>query len=89
MNRNQDTPILPHLDDCARTWRVSTDTARRLKEMATELECYDSVLVDMLLQRALSAVAAGQWVITRKPYKFTLHWGEGSAKGVEEGMKRE
>ena len=89
MNRNQDTPILPHLDDCARTWRVSTDTASRLKEMATDLECYDSVLVDMLLQRALTAVAAGQWVITRKPVKYVISWDEAGARGVEEGMKRE
>jgi len=77
------------LDDCARTWRVATSTSERINKLASTLECYPSDLVDLLLTRALDAVERDQWPIERRPYKFTLHWGEGDAKGTQRGYKRE
>lgn len=70
-------------DRCARTWQISRSTSGDVNRLANELECYPSDLVDLLLRRALVNVDRGVWEIERKPYKYTLHWGQGGSSGTK------
>ena len=61
----------PH---CVRTWSVTEATAARIKQLALEIECWDSHLVEMILQRGLDAIEAGQWPLRKVPVKFEIKW---------------
>lgn len=64
-----------HARHIARTWQIDKSVSEDINRLATELECYPSDLVNMLLQRGVDALQNGEWTITRTPYKYTLHWG--------------
>ena len=55
-----------------RTYTLRASTVQQLKELVAATDAYDSHLVDMLLSRALTEVAAGRWRIKRKPIKFEI-----------------
>lgn len=91
MNRNQPNyttnPAPTRKDTCARTWQIDRETSAAINALADELECFPSDLVNMLLSRAIDAVESEQWPIERRPYKYTLHWGQGASNGNQAGTK--
>lgn len=58
----------------ARTYRISKETLQRLEQLVTKHQTYPSPLVDMLLQRALDEVEAGNWQLHREPVKYVTKW---------------
>lgn len=77
----------PPKDTCARTWQIDRSVSEDVNRLADELECYPSDLVNMLLQRGLDALAAGQWAIERKPIKYSLQWGIDPSNRNQRGIK--
>lgn len=82
-------PNHPHKDSVARTWQIDRSTSEEINRLADQLECYPSDLVNMLLIRAINAVESGQWSIERRPYKYSLHWGQDSSSENQRGTKRD
>lgn len=69
-------PPQPTKDSHARTWQIDRGVSEDINRLAAELECFPSDLVNMLLSRAIDAIETGQWVVQRKPVKYSLHWGQ-------------
>ena len=61
-------------DSVQRTWNVDRATAERLNDLAAEMECFPSDLVDLLLQRGLAAIESGEWPLQRVPVKYEVKW---------------
>lgn len=57
-----------------RTYQISPETIERIQRNAQLLECYPSVLVDLLLKRALDELEKGTWQIKRKPIMYRIDW---------------
>lgn len=92
MDRNQGhyitkTPQV-HKDSCARTWQIDRETSTDINRLADQLECFPSDLVNFLLARALSAVENGEWAIERRPYRYTIHWGQDGSIPVKRESKQ-
>ena len=61
-------------DSVQRTWNVDRATAERLNDLAAEMECFPSDLVDLLLTRGLAAIESGEWPLQRVPVKYEVKW---------------
>ena len=61
-------------DSVTRTWSIERSTAEKINDLATELECFPSDLVDLLLTRGLAAIESGEWPLQRVPVKFRIDW---------------
>lgn len=57
-----------------RTYQMSQETIERVQRNAKQLECYPSVLVDLLLKRALDELEKGNWQLNRKPIIYRIDW---------------
>lgn len=57
-----------------RTYRLEQKTVEKIDRLATQLQCHQSPLIDMLLQRALEQVEAGNWVARQEPIKYVVKW---------------
>lgn len=57
-----------------RTYQMSQETIERVQRNAKQLECYPSVLVDLLLKRALDELEKGTWQLNRKPIIYRIDW---------------
>lgn len=55
-----------------KTIRLSEHTNQRLAELAAALESDQSPLIDKLLTRALDAIDAREWQITRRPVRYAI-----------------
>ena len=61
-------------DAVQRTWNVDRATAERLNDLAAEMQCFPSDLVNLLLQRGLAAIESGEWPLQRVPVKYEVKW---------------
>ena len=61
-------------DSVQRTWNVDRATAERLNDLAAEMQCFPSDLVNLLLQRGLAAIESGEWPLQRVPVKYEVKW---------------
>lgn len=57
-----------------RTYQMSKETIERIQHNAQQLECYPSVLVDLLLKRALDELEQGSWKLKREPIIYRIDW---------------
>lgn len=57
-----------------RTYRLDPQTVERIDELAAQLQCHQSPLIDMLLQRALEQVESGHWIARKEPIKYVVKW---------------
>ena len=55
-----------------RTYRLTPDLVRRIDQLAAELECWPSPLVDLLLAAALDELDAGQLHVNRTPIMYDI-----------------
>jgi hypothetical protein len=60
-----------------RTYNLRSETAQRVKDLATTREVWDSSLVDYLLTYALDAVETGDLTFTRRPVAWVIDRGDG------------
>ena len=58
----------------ARTYRLRTQTIERVDAQTKRLECWQSDLVDLLLERALGELESGNWELQKRPIAYELSW---------------
>lgn len=61
-------------DKIARTYQLNRETVEQIDKLAAQLQCHQSPLIDMLLQRALEQVESGKWVARKEPIKYVVKW---------------
>lgn len=49
----------------ARTYRLKESTIKQINQAAVRYECWQSDLVDLLLQRALTELEQGRWQLEK------------------------
>ncbi len=60
----------------ARTYRLRQTTIKNIETHAERLECWQSDLVDLILERGLEEIAMGRWAFNQMPVKFELGWSD-------------
>lgn len=61
----------------SRTYKLSSETIRRLEAQAQRLDVFPGPLVGLLLERALGEIESGRWPIATRPVTFRPVWKQG------------